>query len=112
MGGAESSLGTRRRHGAATALGSGCRVLDYDLLVIGCGPAGQKAALAAAQLGKRAAAIERADTVGGVCINTGTIPSNTLRETVLYLTGLLQRRPFGQHSRVKSEITMDDLSAR
>ena len=66
-------------------------MFDFDMLVIGCGPGGQKAAIAAAKLGKRAAVIERADVVGGVCVNTGTIPSKTLRETVLYLTGLTQR---------------------
>jgi NAD(P) transhydrogenase len=87
-------------------------VFDYDLLVIGCGPGGQKAAIAAAKLGKRAAVIERADVVGGVCLNTGTIPSKTLRETVLYLTGLSQREVYGQSYRVKSEITMKDLSGR
>jgi NAD(P) transhydrogenase len=87
-------------------------VYDYDLLVIGCGPGGQKAAIAAAKLGKRAAVIEREQVVGGVCLNTGTIPSKTLRETVLYLTGLSQRELYGQSYRVKAEITMDDLTAR
>ena len=85
---------------------------DYDLLVLGCGPGGQKAAIAAAKIGKRAAIIERTEVVGGVCTNTGTIPSKTLRETVLYLTGLSQRQLYGQSYRVKSEITMDDLSGR
>jgi NAD(P) transhydrogenase len=87
-------------------------VFDYDLLVIGCGPGGQKAAIAAAKLGKRAAVIEAAAMVGGACVNTGTIPSKTLRETVLYLTGLSQREVYGQSYRVKSDITMDDLSGR
>jgi NAD(P) transhydrogenase len=87
-------------------------VFDYDLLVIGCGPGGQKAAIAAAKLGKRAAVVEREDVVGGACVNTGTIPSKTLRETVLYLTGLSQRELYGQSYRVKDEITMDDLSGR
>jgi NAD(P) transhydrogenase len=87
-------------------------VSDYDLLVLGCGPGGQKAAIAAAKLGKRAAIVERADVVGGACLNTGTIPSKTLRETVLYLTGLSQRQLYGQSYRVKSEITMEDLSGR
>src|SRR5580704_9421632 len=87
-------------------------VFDYDLLVIGCGPGGQKAAIAAAKLGKRAAVVERAAAVGGVCVNTGTIPSNTLRETVLYLTGLWQREVYGQSYRVKDDITMNDLSGR
>jgi NAD(P) transhydrogenase len=87
-------------------------VFDHDLLVIGCGPGGQRAAIAAAKLGKRAAIVEREQMVGGVCINTGTIPSKTLRETVLYLTGLSQRELYGQSYRVKSDITMDDLSKR
>jgi NAD(P) transhydrogenase len=87
-------------------------VFDYDLLVIGCGPGGQKAAIAAAKLGKRAAVIEGAALVGGACVNTGTIPSKTLRETVLYLTGLSQREAYGQSYRVKSDITIDDLSGR
>jgi NAD(P) transhydrogenase len=87
-------------------------VFDYDLLVIGCGPGGQKAAIAAAKLGKRAAVIEGAPFVGGACVNTGTIPSKTLRETVLYLTGLTQREAYGQSYRVKSDITIEDLSGR
>jgi len=84
----------------------------YDLLVIGSGPAGQKAAIAAAKLGRRSAVVERKDMVGGVCINTGTIPSKTLREAVLYLTGLNQRELYGHSYRVKDEITVADLSAR
>jgi NAD(P) transhydrogenase len=84
----------------------------YDMVVIGSGPAGQKAAIAAAKLGQRAAIVERHDMVGGVCINTGTIPSKTLREAVLYLTGLTQRELYGQSYRVKEEITVTDLSAR
>jgi NAD(P) transhydrogenase len=87
-------------------------MFDYDLLVIGAGPGGQKAAIAAAKLGKRAAIIERQNMLGGVCVNTGTIPSKTLRETVLYLTGLSQREMYGQSYRVKSEIGMEDLNAR
>ncbi len=84
----------------------------YDMIVIGSGPAGQKAAIAAAKLGHRAAVVERWDMVGGVCINTGTIPSKTLREAVLYLTGLNQRELYGQSYRVKDDITVTDLSAR
>ena len=84
----------------------------YDLVVIGTGPAGQKAAIAAAKLGKRAAVVERRDMVGGVCINTGTIPSKTLREAVLYLTGMNQRELYGSAYRVKDDITVADLSAR
>jgi NAD(P) transhydrogenase len=85
---------------------------DYDLLVIGSGPGGQKAAIAAAKLGRKAAVIERGDMVGGVCINTGTIPSKTLREAVLYLTGMNQREMYGQNYRVKKDITLQDLLAR
>ncbi|WP_443029627.1 FAD-dependent oxidoreductase [Spirillospora sp. NBC_01491] len=61
---------------------------DFDLLVLGSGPGGQRAAIAAAKLGRRVAIVDRRDMMGGVCINTGTIPSKTLREAVLYLTGL------------------------
>ncbi|WP_181784162.1 Si-specific NAD(P)(+) transhydrogenase [Pseudonocardia pini] len=85
---------------------------DYDLLVIGSGPGGQKAAIAAAKLGKRVAIAERRDMMGGVCVNTGTIPSKTLREAVLYLTGFAQREMYGASYRVKSEITIADLLAR
>ncbi len=84
----------------------------YDLVVIGSGPAGQKAAIAAAKLGRRSAVVERRDMVGGVCINTGTIPSKTLREAVLYLTGMNQRELYGSAYRVKDDITVADLSAR
>jgi len=84
----------------------------FDLIVIGSGPAGQKAAIAAAKLGKKAAVIERRNMVGGVCINTGTIPSKTLREAVLYLTGLNQREMYGQSYRVKEDITIADLTSR
>jgi NAD(P) transhydrogenase len=87
-------------------------VYDYDLLVIGSGPGGQKAAIAAAKLGKRVAVAERRDMIGGVCVNTGTIPSKTLREAVLYLTGFAQRAMYGVSYRVKSEITIADLLAR
>ena len=84
----------------------------YDLLVIGSGPGGQRAAIAAAKLGKRAAVVERRHMVGGVCINTGTIPSKTMREAVLYLTGMNMREIYGQNYRVKDQITVQDLLAR
>jgi NAD(P) transhydrogenase len=87
-------------------------VYDYDLLVIGSGPGGQKAAIGAAKLGKRVAVAERRDMMGGVCVNTGTIPSKTLREAVLYLTGFSQRDMYGASYRVKSDITISDLLAR
>jgi len=85
---------------------------DYDLLVIGSGPGGQRAAIAAAKLGKRAAVVDRRGMVGGVCLNTGTIPSKTLREAVLYLTGMTQREMYGASYRVKADITVADLTAR
>ena len=85
---------------------------DFDLLVIGSGPSGQKAAIAAAKLDRRVAIVERPNMIGGVCLNTGTIPSKTMREAVLYLTGLDQREMYGQSYRVKEEITIADLAAR
>ena len=87
-------------------------VHDFDLLVIGSGPGGQKAAIAAAKLGRRVAVVERPEMLGGVCLQTGTIPSKTLREAVLYLTGLDQREMYGQSYRVKEDITVADLTAR
>ena len=85
---------------------------DYDLLVIGSGPGGQKAAIAAAKLDRRVAVVERPEMIGGVCVQTGTIPSKTLREAILYLTGIDQREIYGQSYRVKDEITMADLTRR
>ena len=85
---------------------------DFDLLVLGSGPSGQKAAIAASKLGRGVAVVERRDMLGGVCINTGTIPSKTLREAVLYLTGLNQREMYGASYRLKDDITVADLSAR
>src|SRR6478752_8417432 len=85
---------------------------DYDLMVVGSGPGGQKAAIAAAKLGHKVAIIERRHMMGGVSTNTGTIPSKTLREAVMYLTGMAQREVYGASYRVKSDITMEDLFAR
>ncbi|WP_018502155.1 Si-specific NAD(P)(+) transhydrogenase [Parafrankia discariae] len=85
---------------------------EVDVLVIGSGPGGQKAAIAAAKLGRSVAVVDKRDMIGGVCINTGTIPSKTLREAVMYLTGLAQREVYGQSYRLKDEITVADLSAR
>jgi NAD(P) transhydrogenase len=85
---------------------------DVDVLVLGSGPSGQKAAIAAAKLGRRVAMVERRDMIGGVCINTGTVPSKTLREAVVYLTGLHQRELYGQSYRLKDDITVADLAAR
>jgi len=84
----------------------------YDLVAIGSGPAGQRAAIQGAKLGKRVAIVERGRMVGGVCVNTGTIPSKTLREAVLYLTGLSHRFAYGQSYRLKDELTIGDLLTR
>jgi len=81
----------------------------FDLVVLGSGPAGQKAAIQAAKVGASVAVVERRDTIGGVCANTGTIPSKTLREAAIYLTGLSERGLYGQSYRVKEEITIEDL---
>ena len=85
---------------------------EYDLVVIGSGPGGQKAAIAAAKLGKSVAVIEHGRMLGGVCVHTGTIPSKTLREAVIYLTGITQRELYGASYRVKENITPADLLAR
>ena len=84
----------------------------HDMLVIGSGPAGQKAAIQAAKVGKKVGIIERREVVGGICINTGTIPSKSLREAVLFLSGFRQRNLYGASFRVKSDITLEDLSFR
>ena len=85
---------------------------DFDLAVIGSGPGGQKAAIMAAKLGYKVCVIDSKSMVGGVCVNTGTIPSKTLREAVLYLTGMQLRDLYGASYRVKEEITISDLLAR
>ncbi|HET6674540.1 MAG TPA: FAD-dependent oxidoreductase, partial [Nitrospiraceae bacterium] len=84
----------------------------FDMLVIGTGPAGQKAAIQAAKLGKAVGITERKEVVGGVCTNTGTIPSKSLREAVLYLSGFHQRSLYGTSYRVKQDVTMEDLIFR
>ena len=86
--------------------------VKYDLVVIGSGPAGQRAAVAAAKMGKRVAVVEARSVVGGVCINTGTIPSKTMREAVLHLSGYNYRSIYGVNYRVKEKITMADLAFR
>jgi NAD(P) transhydrogenase len=87
-------------------------VSHFDLLVIGSGPSGQRAAIQAAKLGKRAAVIEKRQVVGGTCLHTGTIPSKTLREAVLYLTGYGQHGIYGTSYAVKENIGLDDLMVR
>src|SRR5499427_10175713 len=84
----------------------------YDLVVIGTGPAGQKGAIAASKLGKRVAVVDRKERVGGVCLHTGTIPSKTLREAILYLSGFRQRSFYGRDYTVKDEISVADLTQR
>ncbi|MEM9882532.1 MAG: Si-specific NAD(P)(+) transhydrogenase [Planctomycetota bacterium] len=81
----------------------------YDVVVIGTGPAGQKGAIQAAKLGKRVAIVEKQNVLGGAQINTGTIPSKTLREAVVQLTGTSRRGLFGEAYRVKEQITVADL---
>lgn len=83
-----------------------------DYLVVGSGPAGQRAAIQAAKLGKKVVLVERRSLVGGVTVHTGTIPSKTLREAILYLTGWRQRGVYGHDYRVKDSITIDDLAQR
>ena len=85
---------------------------DYDLVVIGSGPAGQRAAIQGAKLEKRVAIIEKTTVVGGVSVNLGTIPSKTLREAVLDLTGFRSREFYGASYRVKENITIKDLLVR
>ena len=84
----------------------------YDLTVIGSGPAGEKGAAQAAYFGKRVALVERAPHVGGAGINTGTVPSKTLRETALYFSGLRQRGLYGVDYSVKPDLTVQDFMYR
>src|SRR3954449_3931009 len=85
---------------------------DYDWLVIGSGPAGEKGAVQAAYFGKRVAVIERQPEVGGACVNTGTLPSKTLRETALYLSGWKQREMYGMHCQLNHGVSVPDLMCR
>lgn len=85
---------------------------DYDLIVIGSGPAGQKAAICAAKLGAKVAIVHNDPLAGGACLNTGTIPSKSLREAVVYLTGYRQRGYYGDHFRAKETIQANDLVER
>jgi len=87
-------------------------VEKYDLIVLGSGPAGQRGAIQAAKLGRTVLLVEQSFQIGGSCLHTGTIPSKTLRETVLYLTGWRQRGFYGRSYRVKERITAADLMQR
>jgi NAD(P) transhydrogenase len=85
---------------------------QYDLIVIGSGPAGQRAAIQGSKSGQRVALVEKREVIGGACINTGTIPSKTMREAVLHLSGYNYHNIYGIHYRVKEKITMGDLAFR
>ncbi|MEE9442515.1 MAG: Si-specific NAD(P)(+) transhydrogenase [candidate division Zixibacteria bacterium] len=85
---------------------------SYDMIVIGSGPAGEKAAIQASKLRKKVAIIESRGVVGGVCVHTGTLPSKTLRETVLYLAGIRQRSVYGVVCSLKSNVTVGELMYR
>lgn len=85
---------------------------DYDLVVLGTGPAGQKAAIQAAKLGKRTLVVEARKYVGGACLYDGTIPSKSFREAIVHLSGYKQRAHYGQAYRVKQHIEMEDLTDR
>ncbi len=84
----------------------------FDLIVIGSGPAGQRAAIQAAKCGKHVVVVEQREIVGGTCINTGTIPSKTMREAVLHLSGFQFQGIYGSNYRVKDKITIADLNFR
>ena len=84
----------------------------YDFIVIGSGPAGKRAAIQATKSGKRVLLVEKNEVVGGVTVHTGTIPSKTLRETVLFLSGWRQRGIYGRSYKVKDNITAEDLTQR
>ncbi len=86
--------------------------LHYDLVVIGSGPAGEKGAAQAAYFGKRVAIVERSDYVGGAGINTGTVPSKTLREAALYFSGLQQRGLYGIDYSLREHLTVKDFMHR
>src|ERR1043165_8480768 len=85
---------------------------SYDMFVIGSGPAGQRAAIQGAKLGKRVALAEKREVIGGACINTGTIPSKSMREAVMHLSGYQYHDIYGINYRVKENITIADLSCR
>src|SRR4051794_10285274 len=84
----------------------------YDIIVIGSGPAGQRAAIQGAKCGRRVAVIEQREIVGGACVNTGTIPSKTMREAVMHLSGFQYQGIYGSNYHVKEKITMADLGFR
>src|SRR5215472_11496947 len=84
----------------------------YDLIVIGSGPAGEKGAAQAAYFGKKVALVEKEPVLGGAAANTGTLPSKTLRESALFLSGFRQRSLYGLHFALKEKVTVRDFLAR
>lgn len=84
----------------------------FDLMVIGSGPAGQRAAIQGSKSGKKVALVEQREVIGGSCINTGTIPSKTMREAVLHFSGYRYQNIYGVNYHVKEKITMADLAFR
>src|SRR5437763_15202968 len=84
----------------------------YDFIVIGSGPAGQRAAIQGAKCGRKVAVIEQREIVGGACVNTGTIPSKTMREAVMHLSGYQFQGIYGTNYLVEEKITMADLGVR
>jgi NAD(P) transhydrogenase len=87
-------------------------VLEFDLVVIGSGPSGQKAAVAAAKLGKRVAVVDRNQMIGGVCVHTGTIPSKTLREAILHLKAFTEATPYSNNGNGREDVSVQNLSFR
>jgi NAD(P) transhydrogenase len=87
-------------------------MLPYDLIVIGSGPGEQRAAIQGAKAGKRVAIVERQSAIGGVCINSGTIPGKTMREAVLHLSGFYSKNFYGAHRSAATNITMADVVFR
>src|ERR1700733_7071216 len=85
---------------------------QFDLVVIGSGPAGQKGAICAAKMRKRAAVIDRTLMVGGVCVHTGTIPSKSVREAIFQLTGIAVKTFYGNSYRGKGDVSVHDLASR
>src|ERR1700758_197541 len=83
-----------------------------DLVVIGSGPAGQKAAIAAAKAHKRVAVIDRTTMIGGVCVHTGTIPSKAVREAIFQLTGFAVKTLYADTYRAAGDFSVEDLSSR
>src|SRR4051794_16384791 len=86
--------------------------MRYDFIVIGSGPAGQRAAIQGAKCGRRVAVVEQREIVGGACVNTGTIPSKTMREAVMHLSGFQYQGIYGSNYHVKDKILMADLGFR